>query len=115
MPDVMEFELASFDKAQIKTLIERIRKVLTDEGIENYVWMMEPHAFTLQVKTSRQDYSIITQLLFDQAEVLKVQLDIEPASRVMLARVLLKERWFLDGQEEKPARRRHPEDGGTPV
>ena len=108
--EMEEYSLESFDKDQILEVIECARHSLGEFNIPNSIWHIEPYAFSLQIESNKADSKVISRL-YKMRQVRIITYNIEPNSRALLLRFVLKPNWFME-EEERHADRKpvHPEN-----
>ncbi len=106
---------SDFEKSKVLDLVERARAFLVKTGnVQTALWSIEPWSFTLHIQLPQNtDLSVLMKTLYEWEEVFRVTLGVEQTTKWILLNVALNERWFCEDRKkknEKPARRRHPED-----
>jgi hypothetical protein len=105
-----------FNREELVALVEKVRKMLDDEGIGTNVWMLQPWRFSLSFNTGRSNINDLLYKIYGIREVLGINLAFEGSGKIPLIEVLLKEDWFRKDDEKNATRpKRHPEDEGGPL
>lgn len=117
MKDSSEYEFdVHFDKAKMIALSESLKNVLEKDGVTANLWAMEPWQVTFDVRTSRSSMETAIHAVYKLPEVMMVSMGIEPGTKLVLMRIALSPRWFIEEEKKNGAegKRRHPEaEGGS--
>jgi hypothetical protein len=113
--DVSQFEFeAEFDKEKAVSLANDIGTWLNKQGVGAVLWSMQPWQVIYKIATARDDISDIVLNLYLRKEVMYVELGVEPNTRILLVKIALSERWFMEEKKGGKARKQHPEaEGGA--